>query len=321
MTLRELLLRGRIQFKDSGTNVGHDMIGIHCPFCGESSFHCGIHEYNLWYKCFVCDRSGFWPTIARKLLSVYPHVEWFSIGKALVKERYLDAEVKLPKDLEKYTRAFKKTDITPYEYLTEIPYLSELHDKNRPRGLTDKCIKNYNIGVGINYLDGYVTFQQGENLIARRFSSNESRPRYWKSINKDVFIFGETQVRLMEPNWIVITEGVFDTLALPMGFGLSILGSISSYNWISSLIANLPNSVETAILALDKGVPKKTTNRIHLLLNDCNLQVKQWDWNLFEEVKDMDEARIVYGEELLLDYVRSLLIEAGSTFGTKKSLL
>lgn len=305
--LRDSLSIARVPFKESGTNVGHDMINICCPFCGEEKFHCGIHRDDLWYKCFVCGEGGGWRNIAYKLQEKYPNVNWLSLSRSEGRIRYLDERPRLSRDLGELTREFTEKDRTPFEYLTEIPYLDELNSKNRPRGFSSDLIKKYRIGIGINELKGYVTFQQGKNLIARRYSLNETLPRYWKSINDGIFIFGEDQVYELNSQWVCIVEGVFDVMALPYGHGLAILGSIMSDGWISHLIASLPTGTRTVILALDKGVPHRTLVKFTLLLQDCGLEVKLWDWSLFEVAKDLDEVRIVYGEELISDYIESLL--------------
>lgn len=293
-TLRMLLAQAKVPFRDKGTNVGQGFVNIPCPFCGEQKFHCGIHETELWFKCLVCGEGGQWHTLANKLRSQYSRIDWFTLGKQQFIPRYLDDTTKLPKELAELTRPLEETDIVPFEYLTEVPFQEELHDKYRPRGFEAELIKKIKPGVGIGKLKGYVTFVQGDNLIARNYSGYGAR--WWKGINNGVYIYGKTFVEYVQPEYVVLTEGVFDTLSVPFGHGLAILGSIMSDYWIAEAVSCLPHTTKSVILALDRGVPRKTVNRFKLLLQDCGLFVVEWDWgnSVLKDIKDLDEARLVF---------------------------
>ena len=56
-TMREALIsalkRRGFSVRESGKNVGAQMVNICCPFCEEERFHLGVHAENLWFHCFA----------------------------------------------------------------------------------------------------------------------------------------------------------------------------------------------------------------------------------------------------------------------------
>lgn len=297
--LQSLLSQARIPIRDKGTNVGNMFINICCPYCDDELFHFGIHESELFFKCLVCGTGGGWhKLVSEKLSRQYPHVDWYSLNQSKYKTRYTDTKEYLPKEISDLTRPMLDTDHTEYQYLTEIPYDDELGDKHRPRGFEPSLIATVNPGVGLGKLAGYVTFTSGQNLIARNYCNN-SKPRWFKSINDGVYIYGAEFVREVQPDWIAITEGVFDCLSVPYGHGLAILGSMSSIGWISKLVESIPVHTKSVLLLLDRGVPRSTLYKFELILQDCGLSVFHWNWGLeeFEGLKDIDECRLIYGRE------------------------
>jgi hypothetical protein len=306
--LRELLNQAGIPIKDTGNNVGRLFINICCPHCNETLFHCGIHESELFYKCLVCAEGGSWYKLRRVLEKQYPRVDWSSINTGKYKPRYVEtASTYLPKELQELTRPLTKKDERQFDYLTEIPFEDELGDKFRPRGLEPSLITRINPGIGINKLKGYVTFTQGQNLIARSYV--RSKARWWKSVHDGVYIYGADFVEEVQPQWVAITEGVFDCLSVPFGHGLAILGSMTSTGWISKLVESVPKKTKTVLLALDKGVPANTRNKFALILNDCGLDVYSWNWNNpdFDDIKDIDEVRLIYGRKFVTTHCEQIV--------------
>lgn len=307
--LQSLLSQARIPLRDIGTNVGNMFINICCPYCEDELFHCGIHETELFFKCLVCGKGGSWyKLVSEKLSRMYPRVDWHSLKQSKYQTRYTDTREYLPKELVDLTRPMLDTDITTYQYLTEIPFDDELESKHRPRGFEPSLIATINPGVGLGKLSGYVTFTSGQNLIARNYCNN-GKPRWFKSINDGVYIYGAEFVREIQPNWLAITEGIFDTLSVPYGHGLAILGSMTSVGWISKLIESIPTKTKSVLLLLDKGVPRSTLYKFQLILQDCGLTVFNWNWGLeeFEGLKDVDECRLVYGREWVTEYCERLV--------------
>ena len=307
--LQSLLSQARIPIRDIGTNVGNMFINICCPYCEDELFHCGIHETELFFKCLVCGKGGSWyKLVSEKLSRMYPRVDWHSLKQSKYQTRYTDTKEYLPKELAELTRPMLDTDITTYQYLTEIPFDDELESKHRPRGFEPSLIAGINPGVGLGKLSGYVTFTSGQNLIARNYCNN-SKPRWFKSINDGIYIYGAEFVREIQPDWLAITEGIFDTLSVPYGHGLAILGSMTSVGWISKLIESIPTKTKSVLLLLDKGVPKATLYKFELMLNDCGIHVFHWNWHLdeFDGLKDVDECRLVYGRKWVTTHCEQIV--------------
>lgn len=297
--IRTLLQQAHCKYKDKGNNVGRYFINICCPFCGESHYHLGIHETELYFKCFVCSEGGSWVKLRPRLQQRYPNIDWYSIKIGQEQAHYVDTPVDLPHDLQKLTRTMTKNDIVPYQYLTEVPYDEELYNDYRPRGIEHDLLRRIQPGVGIGKLNGYVTFKEGQSLIARNYDGRKAR--WWKAINDDQFIFGRQAVNEVQPKWVVLTEGVFDNLSVPYGHSLSLLGSSLSTGWIAAVVEALPKHTTDIIIGLDRGVNTKTINTYTLLFNDCGLNVTVWDWNddLLYGLNDLDEVRLILGRKFV----------------------
>jgi len=58
LDIKAFLTAHDISFKDRGKNVSRGWINLEvCPFCGDSSFHCGINLSSLGWHCWVCDEG------------------------------------------------------------------------------------------------------------------------------------------------------------------------------------------------------------------------------------------------------------------------
>ncbi|MEE8114926.1 MAG: hypothetical protein V3T23_11310, partial [Nitrososphaerales archaeon] len=149
-----------------------------------------------------------------------------------------------------------------------------------------------------------------ENLVARKFRG--FGPRWWKSTTSP-FVFGLEDGVRRASEWVVITEGVFDVLALPPGCAVAVLGTGVSDSYIAIIVENL---VETnmVIMGLDKGVPEKTRLKLALPLLDLGYEVVDWNWDdkvfdatdEYKEVTDLDEVRLAYGDEWILEHTLKL---------------
>lgn len=297
-----------VPIKDRGTNVGRDYLNICCPFCQEGKFHCTIHEEEAFFKCWVCDEKGQWTKLAYKLKDDYPSVDWFSLARLKYVPVYLDTDRQqtLAPDLQSLTRPFDSytigeitdRDAAAWRYLTNT------------RQMVPSRIKEAEIGVGIDKLKGYVTFVSGENLVARKFRG--FGPRWWKSTTSP-FVFGLEDATHRGQDWVVVTEGSFDVLALPPGCAVAVLGTGVSDRYISIIVENLPET-NTVILGLDKGVTEKIRMKLALPLIDLGYEVVDWDWGneAFDEteeyrgVSDLDEIRLAYGDEWILEHTLKL---------------
>ncbi len=304
--LQELLGRAGIATKLRGTNVGAEHVNIHCPFCHEVKFHCGIHEADGWWKCWVCDEKGQWGKMARRLRQDYPSVPWqeFKPGKST---RYVDDIAgDLPRELIDLTRQFFSYDLNRIDDrdLWHWDYLLN------ERELEPQLITQLRPGVGLRpsggqNLNGYVTFRDGQHLIARAMGTQT--PRWWKS-GRGFSVWGLDQMQAARPSWAIVCEGVFDALAVPLGHGLAILGSVASgINWAEAIAERAPAELQQVCIVMDPGVRKKTIYTMKLTLADLGFEVSVFDWDRVpddeEEGFDLDRLRVNKGRDHVLEQV------------------
>lgn len=311
MDLLTVLDDAGIPHKDRGTNVGRSHINICCPYCYEGRFHCGIHEEDGWFLCWVCGEKGQWRKLAFALKKQHSRLSWqdFKTGRASLFIE--DLMGKIPRGLEDITRDFvtydtdkiHEDDLEAWEYL-----LLE-------RRLESELVRTIRPGIGMRGpnrgdpdLRGYITFRQGDQLIARSMYE-DIEPRWWKSAS-GIDLWGMQWVQVASPEWVVITEGVFDAIAVPLGHGLAILGSISGDKWLGAIAQNLPESVKDICLALDPGVNKRTVTHIRLELGDLGFNVSVLNWSrdefrelLSDESFDLDRLRLRMGRDFVLETV------------------
>jgi len=58
--IKALLDEYGISYKDKGKNVSKGWINLEvCPFCSDSSYHCGVDTSSGGFHCWVCDEKGF----------------------------------------------------------------------------------------------------------------------------------------------------------------------------------------------------------------------------------------------------------------------
>lgn len=314
----DMLNRAHIEVRERGANVGRGFVGIDCIFCGESRKHLGVNIDEAFFNCWICGEKGPYWRLARKLKSLYPSIPWHEVdvGKAT---RYIDVEyAKLRPEVEGSTASFSSWDpdmLTDYEFgLWEY-----LYDE---RHLERELIEYLEPLVGLNgphendaKLRGYVCFRYGDDVVARKISDHYRGPRYWRSFAGGA-LWGLEYLR-SAPEWVVVCEGVFDALAVPLGRGLAILGSVASPDWIGLLAEKLPRSCRDVVLAFDSGVAldSPTISSLRLQLADLGLTVHVWDWedsrfdDAFEAADecDLDEWRLLSGRAVILDYLLELV--------------
>lgn len=314
----DMLHRARIEVREQGANVGRGFVGIDCIFCGESKKHLGVNIDEAYFNCWVCgEKGGYWK-LARKLKSIYPSIPWHEVdvGKAT---RYIDVEYdKLRPEVDSATAPFSSWDegeMTDYEFGLYDYLVSE-------RELEPELIEYLEPLVGLNgphdndaKLRGYVCFRYGDDVVARKTSDRYRGPRYWRSFGGGA-LWGLEYLR-SAPEWVVVCEGIFDAIAVPMGRGLAILGSRASPDWIGLLAEKLPRSCRDVVLAFDSGVyvDSSTISSLRLQLADLGLTVRVWDWDdsrfdaAFETRGDwdLDEWRVLVGREPILDYLLQLV--------------
>jgi len=298
----QLLAEARIPIRDHGDNVGQGFVNICCPFCGEPRFHLGINLEEHWFKCLMCGQGGPWYSLARLLQQRYPQVNWFSLRGPYDRPRYLDEQSVSPvmkQRIKRLTRPFdsyeeiSKRDQAAWNYLVKV------------RELAPDVIKETGVSVGRGEMRGCVAFVDGEFLAARRYRG--FGPTWLKRGSAEA-PYGATWVARVHPLWVVICEGVFDVLSVPLGHALGMLGITSGVKWIDTAVSLLPET-EAIVMGLDRGVSTRTISTISLLFLDEGYGVYVWDWSdpLFDGIKDLDEVRLRYGEEWLHDRLLSLI--------------
>ena len=91
--IREVLDQLGIDYRESGKNIGHDWIGVCCPFCGDDlGYHLGIHLNSPVISCFRCGKVG------NTLTYVAQEMQSYSKAIALLKQ-FIPKELK-PNEIE-----------------------------------------------------------------------------------------------------------------------------------------------------------------------------------------------------------------------------
>ena len=299
--LREVLLQAGVPTKESGVNVGRGMINICCPFCREQRYHCGIHETQLWFHCFVCSESGNWNRIKEVFEKEYSNVNW-NVSKNSGNFYFEEAsEQAMAVEANKRWIEIPEDDKELVEWITKSP--NNLKKEFRTRGIDLNLALDAGLKKGIGKLDGYAVFSEKNNIVARKFSKKNDGPKWWKQKDVASEIYGRSFVEQKEPKLGVITEGVFDFIRIPLGSGVAILGSSISPNLIQQIITTFSKADEI-LLALDRDVKGKTIRKFTLQLNNFGYGVRTLDWNRVDpDIKDLDEVFLSYGQEAFFEFL------------------
>lgn len=298
-----LLQQARVEVREKGTNVGSEHINICCPYCGEEKFHCGIHEFDLWFKCFVCGEGGSWKKFKTKLKKLYPKIKWDSISH--YNEIYLESEkIIIERENPVFWREICEKDRDILDWLKTPPERSILKDTDRQRGLPLSIAMDAGLMIGTKKLGGYIVFNLNGNVNARKFTDKAVGPRWWKQLVDSPYLFGKEFCEKTQPPVGVITEGIFDCLRIPLGNSVAILGSAVSDALIVD-IARVFKNTKTLILAMDRDANSKAVVTMRLILLDLGYEVKVVDWNLIKdpEIKDLDELYLTTTKEKFFKFL------------------
>ena len=304
--LLRLLNNARIEHRTKGVNVGREFVNISCPMCGEQRFHCGIHETDLWYKCWVCGQGGQWYKIRKVLEKRYPNVPWNELKpKSKNTKSYVDEVAgakkgKHQKILQNW-RELNEEDYQLIDWITEMP--ADLDSSYRKRAVPLEHALDMGLKAGVNKLFGYAVFCLDEVLVARKFNRRSEGSKWWKSTESKYNIFGSSWVKKSSPSIGVITEGIFDCLRIPLGIGVSILGSAFSEDLIFDISESFA-SADELVLALDRDVHEKSLVNFALTLTDLGFSVRVPDWSQVDDrIKDLDELYLIDGEKAVLEFL------------------
>ena len=84
----EYLQEAGVPYSTSGKNVSENWIGLSCPFCGDSSNHCGINIHTKAFSCFRCGERGRITKLIMALENKDPSGAMNTVIKFLKKEKY-----------------------------------------------------------------------------------------------------------------------------------------------------------------------------------------------------------------------------------------
>lgn len=143
--VESLFLSEGVDFKSSGKNISAGWIGVDCPFCGESNYHCGVNLDSKRYSCWVCSQSG---TIV-KLIGVLLKINYGQSNRIIddyrgfhyeMPVRELSEEVVMPSHIHPlsdvgrrylFVRGFNALEIAEKYHLQETSMFSYLKVKEQ----------------------------------------------------------------------------------------------------------------------------------------------------------------------------------------------
>ena len=246
-----------------------------CPYHDDKNPSFGIDTKNGGFNCFACGVTGTYKQLLEHLgitqetgeLDAMTEGEWNDVLSSL--DRKASKKVTWPG--EDVRIASLITDVyvenTPEKY---IKYLDK-------RGVKLHWAIHWGIGwspkeenkvlIPVNNLNGNQV-----NWIERRRIDNK-RPKYWrpKGVRKELALFGFSNIRNTGNDWIVVTEGVFDTIALQ---GRSI-PAVCCFGGLSRFQRNvLAKKFSTIYIAFDgDDAGRRKAKEAKAMLKDCGVTV------------------------------------------------
>ena len=244
------------------------MVNICCPFCEEERFHLGVHTENLWFLCFVCNAKGQFGKLQRK-----------SDLQDIDKTRYTDDKPK-PKQITQPTSGLELIPIHPYDEFGQ--YLID-------RDVTLQALQVINFCKNKIPDDFLYIPCDNQQWIARSIEDNPTLKHKKVATTTAPFTFGFNFVEQYEWDKLIIVEGIFDALRLPLGMAVALCGKTLGNATLTQLI-NFGESREL-VFFMDKDV---TNVRDHFreqinTLMDFGIKVKIYKWQPNTKAKDCDE--------------------------------
>lgn len=170
-----------IDYRSSGKNVGEDWLGICCPWCNETRFHCGINLTSKVASCWVCGESG----TCLKLVATLLDCNWREAKKALspfgghfpeIREQILAEEVIFPTRVTNLTangrkylgdRGFNSNEIIKKYKIQETGILSKLEIKNKSWDFRNRIV----IPIVMDYQTVSYTARDWTGLSSTRYKN------------------------------------------------------------------------------------------------------------------------------------------------------
>ena len=292
--LIDFLSANSIPYRERGKNVTPVCINICCPFCHEDRYHCGINfERDCVFYCWVCSENGHWNKLYYKIKPI------FNI-KTPLQNQFVKFIIKKKVTKKKINVLYDNLELNKdqVKFLTTIPKQDEIGSLCRSRGISIDILNQLIIKPGRGSYRDYIFFLFGKNIIGRLFRQS-TKPK-WHREEHELLLCGEKEYSKMQPNYVVLTEGVFDMLRIPLGFGVAFLSVYNKSDFIR--IISINKNLEKVIVALDRGVKRKILIDIKIICNQYNLKYSILNWNKQpKEYKDIDEIYVHKGENYLYD--------------------
>ncbi len=200
------LEENNIDFRDQGKNVTQGWINIACPFCLDSSYHCGISPTKL-FSCWICGKKGN----IKKLIKEIENCSWYQAE--IIINKFISEDSIQEKKERKNTNKF----IWPDGISKEPMNIHKKYLKERrfiPLELTDW----YQIRYGMNWgtyrytviapilLNGHTVSFYGRDITGKR-------GKHWKApveksiVSPNALVYNSDHII---KDKIIIVEGVFD---------------------------------------------------------------------------------------------------------------
>ena len=314
MEIRHALEVERIEYRDRGTNVGADHINICCPFCSDEKFHCGIHETKYIFHCWVCGSRGKWWKLRQRLIELYGNGSGalHRVDVTVRQPIYVDGKrerynTKIDSEYDSYFRHFDSFDLAfvSYRDIESIQFLIDypenFKDPYRSRGIDPSILPIISPFIGIGEFTNSIGFNVEGEWMVRRYVQT-SKANWWKS--KSGLYYGREFVIDEKPKWVVLTEGVFDVFALPLGYAVALGGTHISSNRFTHFIDSLGSSIDHVILAFDRDVRQSVIDQMCFDVSDLGLGYAVFDWSKIPMcIKDIDEVRLRLGPNYMSEWV------------------
>ena len=268
--IENLLLKQKIEYRKSGSNVGRGEIGICCLFCGENRYHLSISLTKGVFGCWVCGVKGNLPKLISKLLGI-SYIEAKEIIsptselKKILEERnkIVEEPIIIPnKDfkLPLHTYRFRKDKIDLWQE-TALQFLRDKYSLSwEDITLADLCYNVYgrykNSIIIPFYLSGKMV-----NFISRSWDKNVKKrydncPNELSLVNVKKMVYNYDNV--IGRQQIIIVEGCFDAIKTGLERTVALCGTEISQDQKNILIGLKAKEI---IILFDNDPHLKTTSK------------------------------------------------------------
>lgn len=202
-----------IGYKTRGTNIAEGWIGVHhCPFCGDTRYHGGIHLDTGAYSCWVCGHKGWmYAYLMAEMGWSRDQVHelcrpYFNdnISKSTIRRR---ANIPSNKKLE-FPPSFTPVDALGMDYLCRRNFDPSVADRYHLKSVMVSDYKwNYRLIIPF-YIDGILVGWTGRALVP------ELEPRYKNISNAESLVDMRSTLFNIDAlqRKSILVEGPFDAM-------------------------------------------------------------------------------------------------------------